>query len=289
MTPAREPGWLLPAAMLVLYLVWGSTYLATRSAVLALPPYLMGAVRFLVAGGLLFGFLRASGRAGPDARGWRASFLTAALLFVGGYGTLALALTQVSSSFAALGAASLPVWTALLGSLFGRPPSGREWAGVALGLAGVGLLGLEGGLRASLLGATLVLASSVSWALGSLVGARLPLPAGPMAPAAQMLAGGAMLGLVALALGERPRLPVDAGSLWAVAYLILFGSLLGFGAFSYAMARARPTMVTSYALVNPLVAVLLGVGLAGERVGPAGLAALLVVLSGVALIGFSRR
>lgn len=289
LVPAGEPRWLLPAAMVVLYLVWGSTYLATRSAVLSLPPYLMAGVRFLIAGGLLFAFLRLRGQPAPDAAGWRAAALSGALLFVGGFGSLALALRSVSSSFAALGYASLPVWAALLGGLFGRPPSGREWAGVGLGLAGVGLLGLEGDPRASLGGGALVLLSAASWALGSLWARRLPLPPGAMAPAAQMLVGGALLGIVGLAAGERIRPPLEPGALWAVAYLVVFGSLLGFGAFTYAMSRARPALAMSYAFVNPLVAVALGVGLAGETVGLAGLAALVVVLSGVGLLAFARR
>lgn len=287
--PAGEPRWLLPAAMIVLYLVWGSTYLATRAAVLSLPPYLMAGVRFLIAGSLLFAFLRLRGQPAPDLAGWRAALVSGGLLFVGGFGSLALALQSVSSSFAALGYASLPVWAALLGALFGRRPSGREWAGVGLGLAGVGLLGLEGNLQASLGGGALVLVSAASWALGSLWAGRLPLPPGAMAPAAQMLVGGALLCILGLAAGERIRPPLDPAALWAVAYLIVFGSLLGFGAFTYAITHARPALAMSYAFVNPLVAVALGVGLAGETVGPAGLAALVVVLSGVGLLAFARR
>lgn len=287
--PAGEPPWLLPAAMIVLYLVWGSTYLATRAAVLSLPPYLMAGVRFLIAGGLLFGFLRLRGQPAPGLAGWQAALISGGLLFVGGFGSLALALQSVSSSFAALGYASLPVWAALLGALFGRPPSGREWAGVGLGLAGVGLLGLEGNLQASLGGGALVLVSAASWALGSLWAGRLPLPTGAMAPAAQMLVGGALLCVLGLAAGERIRPPLDPAALWAVAYLVVFGSLIGFSAFTFVISRARPALAMSYAFVNPVVAVVLGVILAGETVGPAGLAALVVVLSGVGLLAFARR
>ncbi|MBV9850383.1 MAG: drug/metabolite exporter YedA [Armatimonadetes bacterium] len=287
LAPAEEPGPSgsragIALALLTIYLVWGSTYLAMRIALGGLPPFLMAGVRFVIAGVLLLMVLRLRGDPMPTPRQWGGAALVGLLLLGGGNGGVVFAEQWVTSGMAALGVATAPLWAALLAGLWGEWPVRREWLGLALGIAGVVLLNLDGGLRASPLGAAALLLSSVCWALGTVWSRRLPLPAGMMASAAQMLCGGVILLLMSLLHGEHPHGLPTGRPLGALVYLI-FGALAGFSAYVYLLPRVRPALATSNSYVNPLVAVWLGALLLGERVTPPAVLALLLILGGVAL------
>jgi len=275
-------------ALLAVYLIWGSTYLAIRFAIESIPPFLMLAIRFLIAGGLLYGFLRLSGSPTPTWKQWAGSAAMGTLLLAGGLGVAAFAEQSVASGLVAL-AAAVPLWVALFAGLCGQWPVRRKWIGLVIGFIGIILLNLESGVRASPLGAVLLILAPISWAFGSVWSRRLPMPSGLMASATEMLTGGAVLLVVGLALGERVSLLPTERSLLALGYLVIFGSLVAFSAYGYLLRTARPALATSYAYVNPVVAVALGVALDGERITWVGLLALLVILTGVLLVALKRQ
>lgn len=276
-------------ALLAVYIIWGSTYLAIRFAVAGLPPLLMSGVRFLLAGLGLYVVLRVRGAANPTFRQWQGAGALGLFLLLGGNGAVAVAELQVSSSLTAMMIATTPLWAALFAGIWGRWPSGKEWLGLMVGFGGVVLLNLGGGLRADPFAAGLLLLASCSWAFGSILGPRLSLPDGLMASAAEMIIGGALLALAGIARGEHVPHTFPPSSLLAMAYLIAVGSLVAYSAYNYLLLHARPTLATSYAYVNPLVAVLLGVGLAGEHISVLGVAALAVILAGVVMVVLSRE
>ncbi|MDD5562156.1 MAG: drug/metabolite exporter YedA [Thermoanaerobaculaceae bacterium] len=278
-------GWLpIVAAMGAVYVVWGSTYLAIRIALEGFPPLLMAGIRFLVAGGVLFAVLWLRGAPAPSARQWRAAALVGGLLLLGGNGGVVVAEQWVASGLAALGVAAVALWSALFAGLWGQWPHRMEWVGLAVGFAGVVMLNLEGGLRASPAGAAALLVGTVSWALGSMWSRRLDLPSGLMASAAEMLAGGAMLIVAGIAAREEVPHAVAPRPLLALAYLIVFGSWVGFSAYLFLLRRVRPAAATSYAYVNPVIAMFLGVGLGGETITASEWAAMPVILAGVAIV-----
>jgi drug/metabolite transporter (DMT)-like permease len=271
-------------ALLAIYLVWGSTYLAIRVALEGLPPFLMAGARFLVAGGMLFVVLWLRGAPAPTARQWRSAALVGGLLLVGGNGGVVVAEQWVASGLAALGVAAVALWSALFAGVWGQWPRRLEWVGLAMGFAGVAILNLGGSLRASPAGAVVLLAATVSWAFGSMWSRHLELPPDLMSPAAQMLAGGALLLVVSALSGEELPATVALRPLLALAYLVVFGSWVGFSAYLFLLRRVRPAVATSYAYVNPVVAVFLGVAAAGERITPTEWLAMPVILAGVALV-----
>ncbi|MCE7873374.1 drug/metabolite exporter YedA [bacterium CPR1] len=281
--------WGIVLALLSLYFIWGSTYLAIRYTLESLPPLLTAGYRFLGAGLTLYVALRIAGHPHPEGRRWLGAALVGTLLLFGGNGLVMLAERHVHSGLVAVLLASVALWTALFSGLFGQWPSRREFIGIAIGLLGVVLLNLEGNLQAHPLGAFMVLGSALAWALGSVLSTRLPMPRGLMAAAAQMLCGGALLTLVGSLLGETWPAHPTALSLWAFAYMLVFGSLVGFTAYNYLLQRVSASLATSYAYVNPVVAVLLGVWLGGESISSYGIAALVIILSAVALVASARK
>lgn len=287
-TPLRDRFGIV-LALFALYVIWGSTYLGIRFALEGFPPFLMGAIRFIIAGGVLYAVLRLRGQRAPARSQWVGAGIVGALLLVGGNGGVSFAEQWVASGIAALGVASTPLWAALFAGLWGRWPVRLEWLGLALGFTGVVLLNLEGDMRANPLGAAALLFAAMSWSLGSIWSQRLSLPDGLMASAAQMLVGGALLLLISLGAGERMAGMPSVRAVGALVYLIIFGSLIAYSAYGYLLRRVRPALATSYAYVNPIVAVGLGVGLAGEQIGVRGLLAMVVILSGVALIAMVRQ
>ncbi len=277
-------------ALLAVYLIWGSTYFAIRVALEGgFPPLLMAGVRFVLAGSALFAVLWWRGASVPRAKEWLGAALIGTLLLIGGNGGVVIAEQWVASGLAALGVATVPVWTALLGGLGGRWPRRLEWAGLALGFAGVVLLNLEGDLRASPVGALALFIAALSWSLGSTWSQRVALPAGLMASAAEMLVAGGLFLVLGLVRGERVGTMPHQSALLALLYLIVFGALVAFTAYNYLLRRVRPALATSYAYVNPVVAVGLGVGFADERITSVGLAAMLVIVAGVALLAWGKK
>jgi drug/metabolite transporter (DMT)-like permease len=275
------------AALGALYFIWGSTYLAIRFALDGFPPLLMAGARFVLAGGTFFLALRARGHPNPAPREWGAALLVGSLL-TGGNALVVVAEQWVTSGVAAVAIASVPLWTVLFSGLWGKWPGKGEWIGLGIGLAGVALLQARGELRASPAGAVVLLFATASWALGSMWGRRLPLPKGLMASACEMLTGGAVLLVAALVHGERMAALPSPKAVGAFLYLVSFGSIIAYSAYTFLLARVRPSLATSYAYVNPVVAVGLGAALGGEAIAPTAVWALGLILSGVAIVATRR-
>ncbi|MFA7240919.1 MAG: drug/metabolite exporter YedA [Sulfuricellaceae bacterium] len=286
--PARER-WLIVLSLLALYLVWGSTYLAMRFAIEGFPPFMMAGIRFVIAGGLFMAFLRLRGAPWPSRPQWRSAFLVGGLLLLGGNGAVAYAEQWIGSGVAALTIATVPLWTVLFSELWGHRSSRHEWLGILIGFVGVGLLNFGADMRASTAGTLALLFAAASWSFGSVWSKRLPMPVGLMSSAAQMLGGGLLLMATSLALGERLLAPPSFKALAALAYLIVFGSFVAFTAYQFLFHTVRPALATSYAYVNPVVALALGAWLANERVGALEVAAMAVIVAGVALVVMGRR
>ncbi len=296
MTPNDRWGGRLGVALALatVYLVWGSTYLAIRFAIETLPTFTMAGSRFLLAGALLYGYARATGSRRPSARGWGSAAVIGALLLLGGNGAVVWAEHRIPSGIAALLVAVEPVFIALLAPLVlgGRRPGGRALAGLLAGILGVATLVVEPqGLAATsvdLLGSVVVVLGALSWALGSLWSVRARPVASPvLAIGMQMLAGGLLLVLVGGAAGEWGALSWRAfstRSLAAFGYLVVMGSIVAFSAYGYLLRHARPSVVATYAFVNPVVAVLLGWLLAGENLTWRVAASAALILAALALI-----
>jgi len=249
---------------------------------------MLAGIRFAIAGGLLYVWVRARGAPPPTRTQWRSSLIVGTLLTCAN-ACVVIAEQWVSSGVAAVAIASVPLWVALMAGLFGRWPSGGEWIGLAVGLAGVAILQTGGDLRASPAGAAVLTVSCASWALGSIWSRRLPLPTGLMSSAAQMLAGGIVLLVFAVLHGERITAVPSLRSTAALGYLIVAGSIIGYSAYQFLLSRVRPTLAASYAYVNPVVAVGLGAAVAGESVAPRAVGALALILGGVAMLAIRRQ
>ena len=290
----------LATAFAIVYLVWGSTFLAILFAIQSLPPFLMASARFLVAGSLLYAWSRfMSGAPAPSRAEWRAAAAVGALLLLGGNGLLVWSEQRIPSGVAALLVGTVPCFMALIDWLRpgGTRPSGHVVAGLVLGLLGlVWLVGpdtLMGGGRVDLLGATVVVLGSFSWAAGSIYSRHVATPASPfLSTAMQMLAGGVALLVLSVSLGEPWAFDVYAVTLRSalgLLYLIVLGSLVAFSAYVWLLRASTPARVSTYAYVNPVVAVLLGAAFAGEALTVRMAVAAVVIVSGVALITLAPR
>lgn len=276
------------ACLLAVYVIWGSTYFAIRVALVSLPPFLLIGTRFLAAGGILFVFLRWRGAPLPTRKQWLNSAIVGALLLGGGNGGVTVAEQWVASSLAAAIVATAPLWVAIFSGLLGHWPSRLEWVGILIGLAGVLVLNLEGDLRASPLGAVFLALAPICWAIGSILSRRVNLPQGAMGTAAEMLMGGLLLMVISVVGGERLTAMPSLAAIGAWAYLVVFGSIVAFSAYMYLIRTVRPALALSYTYVNPIVALLLGVVLAGEHISLLGLGAIAVMLAGVVFISVAR-
>ena len=252
------------AALAALYVIWGSTYLAMRFAVQGFSPFRMAGIRFTLAGGALFSYLLVRRTPMPTLRQARNALGAGVLMLVLGNGLVAVAEQWVASSIAAVMIASMPLFAALFAGFFGVWPTRRESVGLLLGSVGVVLLNLDGGLRANPLGALMLLLAPAAWALGSVVSSKVDLPKGLMTSALQMLLCGVFMLALSFILPTAPGVHPDLKSTLALGYLVVFGSLVAFTAYGFLLRNVRPALATSYAFVNPGVAVLLGVGLAHE-------------------------
>ena len=282
------------AALISVYIVWGSTYLAIRFAIETLPPFLMAGARFMIAGAVLYAWRRLRGDAAPSRPEWRSAAMIGILLLLGGNGGVVYAQQWVPSGLAALLVTTVPLWMVLMDLLHpsGRRPGRAAVAGVAMGFAGVALLigpAQVAGQAAhvDLVGAAVLMLASLSWAIGSLYHRGARLPSSPLlAVGMEMLAGGAGLLILGMLTGELSHLnlaAVTARSFWSWAYLVVFGSWVGFAAYVWLLRAAPTPLVSTYAYVNPLVAVLLGHFFAGESVTSRVAAATAVIVGSVAL------
>jgi drug/metabolite transporter (DMT)-like permease len=281
----------LVVCLALVYVLWGSTYLAIRIAIEGLPPLMLSAMRNLTAGALLFAWLRWRGVPLPTPRQWRNGLVIGFMMMSIGNGFVCLAEKSVPSGLAALVVGSAPVFAIVFGGLFGSRPRPLEWVGVALGFAGVALLNLDLRAAASPLAIMLLVIATASWSLATILQPRLDLPRGPSSACVQMLGGGACLSLMSALRGERLAAEVPVQSWLALAYLVVFGSIVAYTAFVYVINHSRPALATSYAYVNPVVAVGLGAAFAGEHVTWPLAAAMAVILAGVVLVvlGHARK
>jgi drug/metabolite transporter (DMT)-like permease len=292
------PRGLIVAAFAAIYLIWGSTYLGIRLAVVTLPPFLMGGARFLIAGTVLFAWLRWKGTPAPARSHWRSAAVAGALMIGVGNGGVNWAEQTVPSNVTALLIAGTPLWFALLDWLrpFGTKPAPQTLFGIGVGIAGVALLVGSGGTsRAGALdtvGVVVLMIASFGWAGGSLYARYARHPASPLMSAAQqMIAGGLILSLAGVTFGETDRLnwpQISMRSTLAFAYLTIIGSLIGFSAYAWLLKNTTPARLSTYAYVNPVVAVFLGWAIGGETLTSQMLWAAAVILLGVIIITTRR-
>jgi drug/metabolite transporter (DMT)-like permease len=298
MTAAAPNRTKLILAFAAIYVIWGSTYLAIRFAVETLPPYLMAGTRFVIAGGILFVFTAPGRLRGVGWRQWGAATFVGGCMFVGGNGLLSWAEQGVDSGVAALVIASIPVWFMLLEWLSGgRRPTPRAISGVAIGVVGVGILVFPGQDSTAIRGGPLefgaLILAAITWSIGTLYMRRAPLPShSGLTTSMQMLCGGVLDLIVGTTIGEWNAVEpaaISTASIVSLVYLIVFGSLIALSAYTYAIRNTAPVLVGTYAFVNPVIAVLLGVLFAGEKLSGLILLAGGTIILGVALVMFPKR
>src|SRR6266540_3364707 len=281
------------AALVTVYVVWGSTYLGIMLAIRTLPPFLMSAVRFAIAGAVLYVWsIRRGDRDGdrPGRRQWLAATVVGGALLVAGNGGIAWAEQRVDTGLAALIVACVPIWFAFFDWLIHRRRlSGRVVAGLVIGLIGIGFLVGPSG-EVDPIGAAAILGGSLCWVGGSVYALRAPLPSRPLVGASmQMLAAGAMLTMLGIGTGEVGQLQTPSlESVAALVYLIAIGSLVAFSSYIWLLGNAPPTLISTYAYVNPVVAVALGAVFLGESVTAQMLLAGGAIVVAVALIVTAR-
>lgn len=292
---------ILIAAFAAVYVIWGSTYLAIKYAIDMIPSFLMAGVRFLVAGGILYTVARFSpGYEKPKAVHWRTSFIVGALLLGIGNGGVVVAEHYISSSLAALLVATTPFFMVLIGWLFmgkGRP-NYKVTLGLLIGFVGVAML-ISGGASAEsagnsqLFGIFLIIFATLGWAIGSLYGTHAPAPKSTfLAAGIQMLSGGLILMVMSLLAGEWTTFDynaVSSTSWFALIYLIFIGALVAYTAYSWLLKNASPSTISTYAYVNPAVAVFLGWAIAGESLTGQMLVGAAIIVGSVVLITSQKK
>jgi len=294
----HRPGWKTLLAFGIIYFVWGSTYYAIRVGVREVPPFLLAAMRFLIAGVALYGWTRARGERSPGGREWASVSLVAFLIFVGDYGLVFWAEQRVPSGLTAVMMATIPAFMAL-GEIFilgTQRLTVRLVVALLIGLGGVGVLvsrSLDlGGAPIDRLGAAALIVAAMSWSIASALARMLPLPeAKVVSSGAQMLAGGVFLAAISCALGEYRGFhlgSVSRGAWLALLYLIVAGSIIAFTAYVWLLHHESPTKVGTYAYVNPVVAVVLGYFLGGEELGVRTIVGTVFVLVSVVVITTTR-
>ncbi len=294
---------ILIAAFASVYIFWGSTYLAIKYAIETLPPFLMAGTRFTIAGAILFAIARVSrDYETPKAAHWKTSFIVGTLLLLCGNGGVVFAEKYISSSLAALLVATEPFWIVLLSWLWlGKSrPNLKVVGGLVLGFIGVYLLiggqpahGANADSSMRFFAAIVIILSAMCWATGSIYGLRSPVPRSAILTAGmQMLAGGLVLLIVSLISGEMFRFDISlvSNNSWlGLIYLIVFGSLISYTAYSWLLKNAQPAMVSTYAYVNPVIAVLLGWLIAGESFTAQMLIGAGIIVGSVALITSNKK
>lgn len=284
--PRPASAFAIALALTSVYLIWGSTYLGIRFALEGGWPAMIGVSggRMLVAGVLMYAVLRWRGVAAPTRAQWPSMVVMGFLMMLLGNGMVVLAEEHVSSGLAAIAIASMPLWMGLFGAMFGRHPSRGEWFGIGIGFVGVLWLNAGTSLSSAPSGLVMLLIAPIAWAFGSVWSRGRDLPAPFMAAAGQMICGGVMLVVLGFARGEHwPSAPTTHGTA-ALVYLAIFGSIGGFGAYIWLLNHVRPALASSYAFINPPIAVLLGAWLGHETFSLHDLGAMAVILLGVVAI-----
>jgi len=275
-------------ALAAVYILWGSTYLAIRFALEGYPPFTLAAIRMAIAGSLMYAVLRWRGTPAPTKKQWITLAKLSIFMVVLSNALVNLAETQVGSGLAAIAVASMPLFAGVFSMLRGRHPSRMEWAGLIIGFLGVIWLSVGGELSGSTLGLVCLIIAPLAWAWGSIWSRDQDLPEPFMAAAAQMLVGTLWLVLVAVVAGERITVMPSAGATAALLYLVVAGSIFGFTAYIWLLHHVRPALATSYAYVNPPLAVVIGALIGGEVFTSHDIGAMAVILAGVVLITLAK-
>lgn len=280
---------LILLALFCTYFIWGATYLAIRFGIESFPPFLMAGMRFTIAGAVLYFILRGLGAQNPTRQQWAGAGVVGLLLPALGNGTVCYVQQTVSSSVAALSIATAPIWMAVFSVFWGHKITVKEWMGIAIGFVGILLLNIGGSLQGNFMGALLLIFAAASWSFGSVWGKHLPMPAGMMASATQMLIGGVVLLLMGMLQGEVWPQAVSLKSWLALLFLIVLGSMVAYSAYQYLLKTVRPLVASSNTFVNPVVAFILGMGFASERIAFIEFIALGIILFGVFLVLSASR
>lgn len=276
-------------ALLTVYIVWGSTYFAIHLALTSFPPLLLMGTRFIMAGALLYSWKKWHGAPNPTPTEWRAAGCIGILMLGGGMGLTAVGQQTISSGLTAVFIACSPMILSFCTGFFGDWPNKREWLGIIIGFAGAILLAAGGEFSAQPLGIAALLGAIICWNIGSVLSQRkLKLAPGAMGFASEMLLGGVFLVILALFTGENFNSPMTLKALAAWSYLVVAGSLLAFTAYMFLLSQVSSALASSYAYVNPLIAVSLGVLLGGENLSAREILAMVIILSSVALITVSH-
>jgi drug/metabolite transporter (DMT)-like permease len=275
-------------ALASVYILWGSTYLAIRFALESYPPFLLGAIRMFLAGALMYAVLRWRGTRPPSRKQWRTLAVLSIWMVLLSNGLVNLAETQVASGLAAIAVASMPLFAGVFSMLRGRHPSKIEWIGLVIGFLGVIWLNAGSALSGSTLGVVCLIVAPLAWAWGSIWSRDQDLPEPFMAASAQMLTGSVLMLIAALVTGERFAGIPSPEATGALLYLVVAGSIFGFTAYIWLLHHVRPALATSYAYVNPPIAVLFGALLAGEQFTRHDLGAMAVILVGVVIITLAK-
>ncbi|MBI2845063.1 MAG: EamA family transporter [Chloroflexi bacterium] len=295
----RAEPWKIAAALASIYFIWGSTYLAIRFAIETIPPFLMAGTRFILAGVLLYPWARWRGSAPPQPAHWKSALIISGLLLLGGNGGVSWAEQRVPSGLTALMISTVPLWMVFLDWLRpkGTRPGGQVFIGLAAGLIGMILLvgpgEISGQSSVDRLGAMVLILAALSWSIGSIYSRSALLPPSPLlATAMEMLMGGLLLWAAGLATGEGARLNISGVSLLSLAslaYLVFFGSIIAFSAYIWLLQVTTPARASTYAFVNPVVALFLGWLLAGEPLTFRTLIAAAIIVLAVMLITTARQ
>ncbi|MGE0551327.1 MAG: drug/metabolite exporter YedA [Kofleriaceae bacterium] len=276
----------LIASLAAVYVIWSSTYLAIRIAVETLPPLLMGSARYASAGLVLLVVAMRRGARLPHLREWLRVLPVGLLLFLGGNGFVAISEKTVSSSGAAVVCAMMPLWVGVLGVATRELPTRREWLSLIVGFIGVVVLMGSPSLDGEPLHVALLVAVPICWAAGTIYARKLPSSGDNdalVAPAMQMITGGVVLLIAGLAIGERVPSDATTSSWLALGYLWLFGSIIAFTAYNWLLRNVRPAVATSYAYVNPILAVIIGATVSGEPLGASMIIANVLIVGAVML------
>ncbi len=296
-SPSRLSIWF---SMLVIYIVWGSTYLAIRVGVQTIPPFYMAATRFLIAGGLLYAWQRFSGKAAPSRQDWLSAGLVGLLLLTGGNGILSWSEQRVPSGISALLVGAAPIWMVLIDLILpkSKKPNFQVYLGILVGFMGIVLLVgplniLGNAQQLDRIGVLGVLCSSVLWASGSILNRETKFSAAPLlAPAMQMLVGAVGLIVIGTLVGDWHNLhisQISMPSLMGLLYLIFFGSLAGYVSYIWLLRVAPTPLVSTYAYVNPLIAIFIGSLLAQEELNLRILVAAIIIISSVGIINLAKH
>jgi drug/metabolite transporter (DMT)-like permease len=270
-----------------LYAVWGSTFLANKFGLESFPPYMLNAVRFLSGGVILYAIMKFKGEKDPTFGEWMKAGIVGLFMVVGGSGGLTVGQQWVASGLAATLIATVPLWTVVFTSFWEGRPGRLEILGLVIGILGVAMLNMERGIRGNPIGVIYILSAAACWGFGSALNRRIKWQSQQTVTAAQMIVGGAILAFISFLLGERMG-PLTMKAAWGIFHLVVFGSVAGFSLYVHLLKTTRPAVATSYALVNPIIAAILGATLAGERFSLVALLAMAVILSGVALVFLAK-